>query len=243
MLHCIVNCIVCMFLLWLPYGVINYNNNRLHREHKIVVAAVYMPIDIKPPHSDLERLVQYCNSQKISLILGCDANAHHSLWGSKNCNYRGQALCEYLATTDIEVVNQGSEPTFCVGNKKMVIDITLASRELLPDINEWQAMPGDSLSDHREIQFKLVHHAAPVKRINWQTYNDELCARVGLWISRVETPADIERELTNINSAIIKSFEVAFPEHKVGGRSTVPWWNRELKQLRRKANKAFHTAF
>ena len=26
MLHCIVNCNVCMFLLWLPYGVINYNN-------------------------------------------------------------------------------------------------------------------------------------------------------------------------------------------------------------------------
>ena len=26
MLHCVVNCNVCMFLLWLPYGVINYNN-------------------------------------------------------------------------------------------------------------------------------------------------------------------------------------------------------------------------
>ena len=25
---CIVNCNVCMFLLWLPYGVINYNNSR-----------------------------------------------------------------------------------------------------------------------------------------------------------------------------------------------------------------------
>ena len=25
-LCCLVNCNVCMFLLWLPYGVINYNN-------------------------------------------------------------------------------------------------------------------------------------------------------------------------------------------------------------------------
>ena len=25
-LCCIVNCTVCMFLLWLPYGVINYDN-------------------------------------------------------------------------------------------------------------------------------------------------------------------------------------------------------------------------
>ena len=28
-LCCIVNCNVCMFLLWLPYGVIDYNNTCL----------------------------------------------------------------------------------------------------------------------------------------------------------------------------------------------------------------------
>ena len=60
---------------------------------------------------------------------------------------------------------------------------------------------------------------------------------------RVEIPADIERELTKVNSAIIKSFEKACPERRSGNRQKVPWWSHELRLLRQKANKAFHAAY
>ena len=49
--------------------------------------------------------------------------------------------------------------------------------------------------------------------------------------------------MTKVNLAIITSFETACPERKVSGRHKVPWWNHELKVLRQKANKAFHTAY
>ena len=107
---------------------VKYNN--AGKEQTIMVASVYMPIELNPPPSEMEWLIQYCSNESIPLILGCDTNAHHFWWGSQECNNRGYILSEYLATTDLEVVNQGCEPTFCVGNKKTVIDVTLASRPI-----------------------------------------------------------------------------------------------------------------
>ena len=78
----------------------------------VVVVAVYMPIDIKPPQTELERIIQNCEKDKILLILGCDANAHHKLCGSKDSNHKGETLHEHPTATNPEVVNQGIEPTF-----------------------------------------------------------------------------------------------------------------------------------
>jgi hypothetical protein len=45
-----------------------------------------------PPSRELEELVQYCESENLYLLVGCDSNAHHTAWGSTNCNGRGEAL-------------------------------------------------------------------------------------------------------------------------------------------------------
>ena len=57
-----------------------------------------------------------------------------------------------------------------------------------------------------------------VKRTDWNTYQSELSAKVGLWIGSLNTSADIERELNKLNSAIISSFEKARLERKCSGR-------------------------
>ena len=110
-------------------------------------------------------------------------------------------------------------------------------------------MPEDSFSDHRKIPFIMKQDKRPSlrcrsnKRTNWNTYELELSAKVLLWIGRVETPADIEREWTKINSATTSSLHTACPERRCSGNVKIPWWNHELKRLRQKANKAFHTAY
>ena len=48
-----------------------------------------------------------------------------------------------------------------------------------------------------------------VKRTDWNTYQSELSAKVGLWIGSLNSPADIERELNKLNSAIISSYNIA----------------------------------
>jgi len=110
-------------------------------------------------------------------------------------------------------------------------------------------LPEDSFSDHRKIFFAIKQNKQPtvrrrnVKNTNWDAFEDELNAKVGLWFGGVDTPTEIERELTIINSAIISSFKASCPLRKCGRRAKVPWWNHELKTLCQKANKAFHTAY
>ena len=128
-------------------------------------------------------------------------------------------------------------------------NVTFASKSIAKDIHDWQVLPEDSFSDHKKIYFAIKKDKHPVirrrnvKHTNWDTYEDQLNAKVGLWFGTVSTPADIERELTKINWALITSFETACPLRKCSGRTKVPWWNHELKVLRQKANKAFHTAY
>ena len=108
----------------------------------------------------------------MDLILGCDTDAHHCRWGSKECNHCG--FDNYLATTELEVVNQGCTPTFCAGNRMTVIDVTLALNAVMPKISHWRVLSEDTLSDHRKISCRNI------KGTNWTTYNNELQTKVGL---------------------------------------------------------------
>jgi hypothetical protein len=76
---------------------------------------------------------------------------HHKEWGSTNCNGRGEALIDFLSSNNLEILNQGNEPTFCSGGRQELIDITLGSRGLLESITEWVVSSETSLSDHRHV--------------------------------------------------------------------------------------------
>ncbi|KAJ8972918.1 hypothetical protein NQ317_012656 [Molorchus minor] len=64
-------------------------------------------------------------------------------------NPRGRALLEFLSTTDLEILNQGNEPTFINSNRRKVIDITLGSFSVAPEVQNWQVSDEASMSDHR----------------------------------------------------------------------------------------------
>jgi hypothetical protein len=108
-----------------------------------------------PPSKDLEDLMRYCKTKNLYLVVGCNSNAHHSVWGSTNCNSRGEALVEFLNSTRLEILNQGNELTFCSGGRLEVIDITLGSLRHLDITIEWEVSSEPSLSDHRHILFIL----------------------------------------------------------------------------------------
>jgi splicing factor 45 len=57
---------------------------------EIILGSAYLPYDVEPPPSrELERLVTWCRAEGTHLIIGCDANSHHTSWGSTNINNRG----------------------------------------------------------------------------------------------------------------------------------------------------------
>ena len=216
---------------------------------RIMVASIYCDITGNIPSTELELLVRHCEAKQLHLVVGGDLNSHHYAWGSSDCNSRGRDFAEFLATTSLEILNQGVEPTFVVGNKQSVIDVTLASREFANLIRDWRVMREDTLSDHRRIRFFIQcdkpapRYCRNLKKTDWTVYDQELQQRIGLWIGRVKTLEDIEKELATVNTAIIQSFEKACPWRKVSGRTRTPGWTRELTTLHKRSNHAFHTAY
>jgi hypothetical protein len=157
-------------------------------ERKIVVCSAYLPYDSEdpPPTKELEDLVRYCEKEHVHLLVGCDSNAHHSAWGSTNCNSRGKALMEFLSSSNLEILNRENQPTFCNVVREEVLDVTLVSYGLLEKITDWEVSVEPSLSDHRHILFTLRGSVlAPLIRnpraINWGSFRRDL--RKGLAVA------------------------------------------------------------
>jgi len=51
---------------------------------EIILGSAYLPYDDVelPPLGELERLVMGCRAEGTHLIIGCDANSHHTSWGN-----------------------------------------------------------------------------------------------------------------------------------------------------------------
>ncbi|XP_033229049.1 uncharacterized protein LOC117180668 [Belonocnema kinseyi] len=152
----------------------------------VAFASAYFPDDAdgSPPAREVEILIQYCQKSKILLLLGCDASSHHSVWGITNINDRGRDLIEYLAVTDMEILNRGDTPICQVKNRSEVFDLTLCSERLRSRVVDWRVSNEESLSDHKYIPFQLNLGKPVVSKVKnprntlWDSYKEELRGRL-----------------------------------------------------------------
>lgn len=95
-----------------------------------MVVSLYMPHDspLPAPGPGLTRLIEFCERIGTELVIGTDSNAHNQVWGSSDTNGRGVELLQYVATTDLLILNRGRKPTFANASREEVIDLTLATR-------------------------------------------------------------------------------------------------------------------
>jgi hypothetical protein len=99
---------------------------------EFIVASAYHPYDSdgSPPTKESRAITDYCHSKKKQLIIGCDSNAHHTLWGSTGTNPRGESFMNFLVSSNLNILNPGNEPTFVVCNRKAVIDLTPGTNKI-----------------------------------------------------------------------------------------------------------------
>ena len=102
----------------------------------------------------------------IPLLLASVPNAKHRIWWCQKHNQRGNTLSEFLATTELQIVNKGCKYEFCSGNKRSVIDIMLATRSLLPYLHDYQVDSQDTMSDHRQICLYRLYTRPPLQLIH-----------------------------------------------------------------------------
>ena len=82
-------------------------------------------------------------------IAGGDFNAWSTEWGSRSNNLRGQVLLETFAVLGLGVANRGNALTFRRSGTGSIIDITLASSNLLRNIR-WNVSEEYTGSDHQD---------------------------------------------------------------------------------------------
>ncbi|XP_053968430.1 uncharacterized protein LOC128869853 [Anastrepha ludens] len=121
-------------------------------EHEVIIASAYLPGDEETaPTRELVALVNYCKENHLRWIIGCDANAHHTIWGSTNINARGECLLEFLLRYNVSIVNRGNEPTFRNAIREEVLDLTICSPNVLSEVSNWHVSGEASMSDHSLI--------------------------------------------------------------------------------------------
>lgn len=111
------------------------SSNNIQRN--IVVCSVYMDGNEDIPLK-LNEVLNYCNDQDLEIIIGTDSNAHHTIWGDKKIDVRGEMVMDFLVNQDLEIMNRGNTPTFIRGNSETVIDLTLAKGTIMEQISNWR---------------------------------------------------------------------------------------------------------
>ena len=224
---------------------VKYNENGA--EKRLVICSAYLPFDSEdpPPSRELEELVRYCESEDLYLIVGCNSNAHHDAWGSTNCNSRGESLLEFLNSSNLEILNQGKEPTFCNTVRQEVIDITLGSYGLIESIVGWEISREPSLSD-RHILFTLRGSIlAPLIRnprgTDWGSFREDLRGKLerGPEMS-MKDEAGLGLAVQWIQQALVTAYEDNCPPRYVKkGRKTLKWTPR-LESLGKEVRRLFN---
>ncbi|KAL7726321.1 hypothetical protein ACLKA6_010227 [Drosophila palustris] len=213
--------------------------------------ACYMAYDQEGPLPEdiTQSLISDCELNKIGLIVGCDANAHHTQWGSSNINARGELLLDYLLSTNLEIINRGNDPTFIIKDRKEVIDLTLVSHPLSNLITEWKVSDEHSFSDHRYIEFVLnLKPPKPLqftnlRKTNWSKY--QILLRKVIPEKAPEGPhseARLHDLIKTFTTACKSACKASCPVSRPKGSKKPPWWTHNLNNLRKISRTLFNQA-
>lgn len=216
---------------------------------EVIMASAYFPgEELDAPPIDVIELVEYSKNHNLPVILGCDANAHHLVWGSSDINKRGESLLEYLTTNNLDILNRGNAPTFENRIRQEVLDITIASPSLTHYCANWHVSKEASLSDHKHICFnmctslKVLENFRNPKRTNWNHYQELLKYEINSAEVPISSPDCIDLHANQLVNSITAAYEQSCPISQIKGKKQVPWWNEELSVKRKQTRKLFNRA-
>lgn len=212
---------------------------------EVILASGYFPYpEDAPPPEEVKSLVEFCRNKGSALLLGCDANAHNQLWGSSDTNSRGESLFEFLLESNLIVLNRGSQPTFRNSLRSEVIDLTIATKNLVHRVSKWRVSEEESLSDHMHIRFELdemqtkseVSFRNP-KKTDWNLYDALLCRNLAAIPVTVNNANEVEILADRLSNSIINAYHCSCPLKINKFKRRSPWWTGSVETARRKAKR------
>lgn len=214
----------------------------------IIISSFYMPHmegerRIPDPITEtLRALSKHAKQHTTDMILAGDSNAHHSLWGSQSNNLRGDKIIEFLASEDLDILNQGISPTWSAdwsdpSGPATNIDISMSSIRLTTDIRNWMVSNIITESDHKAITFELKSAKQEVtkhrdkRRTNWKKYNTRLSKLLD-YNEEANSATQLDIQAEKLHRIILEAFHSCCKLRNYKHTFKQKWFNRELHRLR-----------
>ena len=200
----------------------------------IYVTSLYLDIE-KPVENNVFRLlVEKCAEEKIPLIVGIDTNAHGSLWGCDDTNRRGEDLELFLLQNQLYISNVGNVPTFDNDRSNSIIDITVHNRWAVDLVSDWHVNEGESLSDHKYLEYKITEYQPFFKKmrnfrkVDWV----EFASILDKHSYDLSKYGNLDQAADDLNAHIREGLDVVCPLRKTLYRRPCRWWSAEIENLR-----------
>lgn len=214
-------------------------------DKEILICSVYCPhLDKNKKHLNdplnetFKKLVKNCSDSNTELLISMDSNSHSHVWSHPSDNTRGRNLVNFIANTNLVLLNSGSTPTFHNGYHESFIDITLATPLLASRINGWMADDSACISDHRPILFSLDvaitrDFLKKTKRKNdWRKYERMCDTRLATFPDEISTLHDLEHWAKFLESTLIESLNVCSKEVPIKDVYHNEWYTDHLKKAK-----------
>ena len=192
-----------------------------------------------------------------------DFNSHHTFWDNSCTNdTNGILLHDFIISNSLELINNSQLPTFeAFRNGRLVtsiIDLTLASNNLVSRITDWEMDPTlIANSDHNAFVFSITAERTsetyPIvttfkyktAKANWNKFHEtlehELTQRniTHERIQSVSSLASLDLLVDGLTKSIQKACDKSIPKRR---RKTkrCPWMSEEIKAQKGKVNRLKH---
>lgn len=188
-------------------------------------------------------------------LIGGDVNAWSTWWGSSKENLRGTELSVFLEELDLQILNEGDEPTFETirGDKeyRSRVDVTACNLKMLHSVDNWQVDKSVSSSDHNAITFdirlekieqveKKTTRIYNTKKAKWPEFKIELETELiqeritKEVIEQINNILELEEIVKRYSNSIKQACDKTIPKkkHKIE-KTKLPWWTDHLENLKK----------
>ena len=210
--------------------------------------------------TSLESEITFARNHSPHIVFAGDFNAHHTLWGSPRIKYPSVDLHELVVRNQLHILNKPRlGPTFTQvfrtrNPTQSYIDVSCISDTLSDFAHDWNmdtAYQVHPHSPHEAITWTLdidqlnkrnraKRTTWNFKRADWPRFHDTLKHRLLEWQlhyqEQKENTTILESAVTRWNDIVLSTARENIPK-KQGNRTSKPWWNDDIKRLRKTAQR------
>lgn len=198
--------------------------------------------------AQLDNALHFIGNNRV--LIGMDANAVSRMWSWRTeitghtTDSRAESIEDLMSRRNLIAINRPHQPcTYIRGSRD--VDVTLTDDRTAINVSNWEVKEDWISSDHRPIIITLNGEVTlqkirgkryNVASADWKAYRKKIRREVeNCRIHEIHTKDDIDDLVNWITKAIHRAAKATIPR-KNRFQKSVPWWNGELTELKKRTN-------